>query len=449
MYRQPKTTGMVTLVGLIFVIAGSDVWASPLAVTNTFQPDTPATADSVNQNFLDVENAVNDNDARITTNTTNIDGHETRILALEGLTGVTLQSVPIDCNADSNALINATINDNTSYLLTGMCNGPIIIFRKRNVVLQGASNNKTLDGVQLPPGIVSNPFAAIGIYESIAELRDLTADASNYVAGTGNPWGSGISTVAVGQNASARIYNTDIKGGDWALDVFRNGYAKTYETVTITGFNEFGIKAFYNSHVEVLNDITVTGRVGTTVSFPNAVTARFGSVLDIRGGGTITSPTGGASLSTYSIGAYNAGVVHVRSAITLNDGFEIGQVSHLRMEAGTISGNISCYESSHCRLRNVNQSGGEVWVARNGTLRVDGTSTIDTTGFLFRSTLGSNIGIRDSANITAPSIQVRSNATFYTQGCPDLNSSPINCDSQADQIVLVGTTINVAFGTCP
>jgi hypothetical protein len=262
------------LVGIVTI--SQNVYSG--SITDTFATGDTLTATHLNN----AKAAVNDND--------------TRISAIEARFGNQQnQEVNVDCNADADALKNLTIQDKTTYLLTGICNGPITIFRKRNVVLKGASSDKTVDGVQLPTGIVSNPFAAIGIYESIAELRDLTADASNYVAGTGNPWGSGVSTVAVAQNSSARIYNTDIKGGDWALDVFRNGYARTHETVTITGFNEFGISAYYNSHVEVLNDITVTGRVGTTDTFPSAISAGFSAAIDIRGGGTLTSPTGGAS----------------------------------------------------------------------------------------------------------------------------------------------------------
>lgn len=47
-------------------------FAGPLSVTNEFVADTPAIAADVNQNFSDVEAAVNDNDARITGNTLQI-----------------------------------------------------------------------------------------------------------------------------------------------------------------------------------------------------------------------------------------------------------------------------------------------------------------------------------------------------------------------------------------
>ena len=423
------------LVGIVTI--SQNVYSG--SITDTFATGDTLTATHLNN----AKAAVNDND--------------TRISAIEARFGNQQnQEVNVDCNADADALKNLTIQDKTTYLLTGICNGPITIFRKRNVVLKGASSDKTVDGVQLPTGIVSNPFAAIGMYESIAGLRDLTADASNYVAGTGNPWGSGVSTVAVAQNSSARIYNTDIKGGDWALDVFRNGYARTHETVTITGFNEFGISAYYNSHVEVLNDITVTGRVGTTDTFPSAISAGFSAAIDIRGGGTLTSPTGGASqwvppdyTAPIVIGVYNAGVVRVRSAITLVGGVEFGSGSLLRMDAGTLTGDISCYEGSHCRLQNVTHSGGYVWAARTASLRIGGTSTINTTGTGFTSLLGANIGIRDSANITATSIEVRKNATFYTGGSPNLNSSPINCDDRNNQINQGGTPSLIVFGSCP
>lgn len=426
-----KTLAKTTLIAGLICTSHS---VHPGPISQDFSPGERLTANRMNG----IWSAVNDNDARIT--------------AIESMLGNQQnQEIDVDCNLDADALMNLTIQDETTYLLTGTCNGPVSIYRKKNVVLKGASSDKTQDVVQLPAGIVSNPFAAIGIYESTVELRDITADSGNYVTGSGNPWGSGVSTVAVGQNASARIYNTDIKGGDWGLDVFRNGYVKTYETVTITGFNENGISAYYNSHVEVANDIIVTGRAGTTVDYPTATAAGYSSVLDIKGGGTIASPTGGAS--QYSIpvviGAYNAGAVRVRSPITLNGGVEIGGASLLRMDAGTLNGNIDSYDSSHVRLQNINHSGGYVWAGRNSTIRIGGASSIETTGTGFTSVLGSNIGIRDSATIMATSIQIRKNATLYIGGSPDLTNSPIFCDSQNDQVDLGGSPANVDLTGCP
>ncbi|MGD2173463.1 MAG: hypothetical protein PVI70_19375 [Gammaproteobacteria bacterium] len=426
-----KTFAKTTLIAGLICTSQS---VHPGPISKDFSPGEKLTANRMNG----IWSAVNDNDARIT--------------AIEAMLGNQQnQEIDVDCNLDADALKNLTIQDHTTYLLTGICNGPVTIYRKRNVVLKGASSDKTQDVVQLPPGIVANPFAAIGIYESIVELRDITADSGNYVAGSGNPWGSGVSTVAVGQNASARIYNTDIKGGDWGLDVFRNGYVKTYETVTITGFNENGVSAYYNSHVEVANDIIVTGRVGTTMNYPTATAAGYSSVIDIKGGGTIASPTGGSSQygSPVVIGAYNAGVVRVRSAITLEGGVEIGAGSLLRMDAGILTGNIDCYDSSHCRLQNISHSGGYVWAARNASIRIGGSSTIDTTGTGFTSTLGANIGVRDSASVTATSIQIRKNATFYTGGNPNLNNSPIFCDSRSDQVNEGGSPANVDLTGCP
>lgn len=45
------------------------VWASPVTIPNTFTSDTPAYADQVNDNFSAIKTAVDDNDARITANT--------------------------------------------------------------------------------------------------------------------------------------------------------------------------------------------------------------------------------------------------------------------------------------------------------------------------------------------------------------------------------------------
>ena len=73
MHKQAKhSTITLAIVGALALMSGSLATADSVTVTNTFVAGQPATAASVNQNFMDVETAVNDNDGRITTNTGNI-----------------------------------------------------------------------------------------------------------------------------------------------------------------------------------------------------------------------------------------------------------------------------------------------------------------------------------------------------------------------------------------
>ena len=187
---QRKFQSIFLVFGMALICPGA---AS--AVPNTFMAGDPIDADEMNTNFTDLEQrmaAIEDGDNQI---------------------------VPVDCTADPNAFLDPNpvpITDNTTYVLSGMCNGPIWISRKRNVIIEGDSAGVAKDdGVILPGGLTDNPFAAVGIWESNAELRNLTIDASAYVTNA-YPFNDTIAAVAVGQHAMARIYDVDIDGGDYA-----------------------------------------------------------------------------------------------------------------------------------------------------------------------------------------------------------------------------------------
>ena len=68
------------LISVVFVSVTSPAWAGSVTVPNTFVSGTPAKASEVNDNFSAVKSAVNDNDGRITTNTTNISNKQDRVI---------------------------------------------------------------------------------------------------------------------------------------------------------------------------------------------------------------------------------------------------------------------------------------------------------------------------------------------------------------------------------
>jgi len=66
------------------------------------------TGDRLTATMLEnIRDAVNDNDTRIT--------------ALQPGSG----QIPVDCSTNPDAFLNTPIEDNVTYTLTGMCNGPI------------------------------------------------------------------------------------------------------------------------------------------------------------------------------------------------------------------------------------------------------------------------------------------------------------------------------------
>ncbi|NOX76419.1 MAG: hypothetical protein GXP17_07370 [Gammaproteobacteria bacterium] len=60
------------LVAVSSVILGASAWAGSVTIPNTFTANTAAVADEVNDNFTAIKTAVDDNDARTTTNTQDI-----------------------------------------------------------------------------------------------------------------------------------------------------------------------------------------------------------------------------------------------------------------------------------------------------------------------------------------------------------------------------------------
>lgn len=424
-------------------------------VPNTFATGDPILASEMNANF---------------------DALDTRLLALEGSSS-TAQTINIDCDTDANAFANTTITDNTTYVLTGMCNGPIEVFRKRNVFIHGDATGTKDDGVMLQSGLTTNPYAAVAFWESSGELSNLTIDASNYVtAGSGYQWanaGALDGAVSVGQTSILRIYDTDILGGDYALNVYRSSYAKTYSNVNITGFNLAGVSASMNSHVELSDAISVIGNSSSTSSSPEVVTCGRNSHVDIKNGGTFTPATATTPDYPSSLSVYENGTIRVRSgsiqaafnerinassggqirilgntAVTTG-GIDANNGGQVRFENGTVAGGLDASDGSQIRFKNSSQSGGVVYANRNSVIRIDGSSSIDTTGYAFGAQHSSSMGFRDTVSVTGNPLGLYMNATAYIHDTVNFGNVGINCQARSNQLA-VGTNSTLGdLGSCP
>jgi hypothetical protein len=419
---------LISLIGLM--TAAQLAYSAP--ITDTYTEGDILTADTLRN----IKSAVNDND--------------TRIAAIAG--GA---DIAVDCSVDANAFINTTITDNTTYTLSGMCNGPIEVFRNRNVVIQGVDTNTKTDGIILPAGITTDPFAAIGVYESSIELSNLRLDASNYVSNS-YPWGTTyVGALNVGQQSIARVYDVDLVGGDYTLQSFRNAYVKTYSNVTVTGFNIGGISASYNSHVELNQSIQVVGLASTTSLYPEAVSASYNSSIDIKNGGTFTTPGSGSLTEQYAIAALHNSSIRVRDSGTanINGSLGAGHSSTVQIDGGAVLvGPIDAWDAGVIRFRDSSQSGGEVTALRLGLVRIYGSSSVDTTGFgSIWAGQGSSLSIRNTATVTSGSpISINTNSTLYTRGTVDLGSVGVTCQSQIDQVTISAGATNVgSLAGCP
>ena len=384
------------------------------AVPNTFMAGDPIDADEMNANFTDLEQ---------------------RLAPIEDEDN---QIVAIDCDADVNALATATIRDRTTYVLTGMCNGPIEIYRKRNVIIEGDANGVKDDGVFLPPGLLDNPFAAIGIYESNAELRNLKVDASNYV--TNNyAWNSSVNTVGV-QVAVVRLYDTDIVGGDRGLSVYRTGWVKVYDDgngSSVKDFNIEGVSSSAVSHVELNAYIEVTSTLTSTEQYPAALASYNNSTIDVRNGGIFTSPNifdpdpnDSNGYYNYAIDAGFGATVHVRASTNtseFNGHVEAYDSGIIRMLGNaTIHGYLGAYGGSNIEVRDTDQDSGVITASRNSSLRIRNGSSIS--GDISASS-SSHISIFDSVhsgsviNATDSSSVRINNSTFAGRISPRMSST--------------------------
>jgi hypothetical protein len=378
--------------------------------------------------------------------------------------------VDVDCTGtgDPDAFIGMSIADNTTYTLSGMCNGPIEVWKKRNVVITGndVTGAKT-DGIFLPGGLTTNPWSALGVWESSAEIRHLTIDASNYVAdGAGYLWPNpgALSAVEVGQMAILRIYDVDIKGGDYGLNVYRQSYAKAYSNVNITGFNLTGVSASNAAHVELSQPITVIGlSSGSTKQSAGAVSAERNSHVEIKNGGAFTAPVhssprypyslsanengsirvkeGGTSANfTSNLSAYSGGSIRVDGNATIaatdvdDEAISAGMGGIIRIANSSITGGVWSGENSTVRFENSSQSGGYIQLARNGTFRTGGASSINTIGFHFAGSTGASISLRDTTSVAGSPLNLSQYATVYIRDTVSFGGVGITCQSQVNQV---------------
>ncbi|MDJ0776724.1 MAG: hypothetical protein QNJ85_02600 [Gammaproteobacteria bacterium] len=375
MYRQPKTTGLTASVGLACMLIGGVAWASPLAVTNTFQANTPATAASVNQNFTDVENAVNDNDGRITTNTGDIADNFSRINDNEAAIGnnfsqldqrlsrvetAGLQTVAVDCNADSAALDNTVLTPNTEYVLTGICDGQIEVSGGSlgTIVIKGDANGSKDDGITLQAGATDpDTYAAVyGQYGVRLVLENLTIDASAY---------NGASDFFVGaigaySGSQVTIRDVDVVGGDYGIGAYNNGFAEISGDSSVTGFSANGLRSERSSVIRVYDTLSVIGATDSEHDSSDAIGAFSNGVIVIDDDGDANTSHTITAASGPNLSIVPGDNVSAVSA---------WQTSTIKMRDANITGVVWSGDGSLVDLRGVFQQDGYLNPYRNSVLR--------------------------------------------------------------------------------
>jgi len=95
------------LISLLVIAASHAVYADNATIPHAFTANTPAKADEVNANFSAVKSSIDDNDARITTNTTSISNVST---------ATTVNASAITANAAAISTNTTAIDQNTNAI---------------------------------------------------------------------------------------------------------------------------------------------------------------------------------------------------------------------------------------------------------------------------------------------------------------------------------------------
>jgi len=428
MHKQSKHVGITTVIfGAMALLSGSVAMADTLDVP-PFVAGNLATATSVNTAFETVESSVNDNDGRITS-------IEQRLVPLENsLNG---EVVTVDCSTDSAALKNLTLTPNTTYTLTGICDGQIIVGAGLGTINIESDGTGGPDGITLQAGETDadTVFAAIygnnGVRLILTNLV-ITVDSSYnavddlYIAGVGSYWG-----------ARVILDQVSVVGGDEGISAYNNGMISVWEGVTITGFRDAGIKASRASVIRVNDPVTVTGGSNQEGTNSEAIVGLDGGVVAMTGGGTITPASGtgiSAALETSAaISAFRNGVITV-SDITLNGSVWSGESSTVDLRNVTQSGgNLDIYRNSVLRVRASNVSGAAgdvIWAGAFSTIRMDDT------------TIGNASGTETINLYSYGIIDLR-----VLSGTMDMNFRDINC-SDPRSVRLFGAISNQGNISC-
>ncbi len=413
------------------------------AVPNIFSAGEPAVAARINENFSDLDQRV-------------IDLGQ---LAADQSNGIN-QDVALDCGADPNAFLNAPINSHTTYILTGMCNGPIWIEDRRNITIQGDGAGVKNDGIILQAGLTEHPYGALGVWDSKAiVLDDLVLSAVNYVS-KAYSFGNNVATLSAGNQSKISVSNVDFIGGDYSVNVYHQAHLRLGAGNTVTGFNRAGLSADTGAMIRTMNDITVTGIVGTsTDNYIKAVNATTNGIIQIRNGGTFTagSTTNTVDSSGYPI--YPAAVwigenatlkVNNNSNPTVfNGAVEAGYSAVIKISGNTtIHGVLGAYHSSTIRVDNIVQDGGEIWAGDGGYLRVESSTLTpeDTDSYpdsisLYRS---GRARINNSTlNLGGNNISAGGFSVLNLRGTTNLGTDGVDC-SESRNVSISGT---VTLGT--
>lgn len=331
--------------------------------------------------ILDSAAAIQDNAADIAGNLEQLQGARTDLIGLEECVS-DLEAAPpgsgddgsrdfvlVDCNLNPNALLDPPINgyfpDNTTYGLVGRCNGPLYV-TEDEVYFEGNSPDAA---IVLPPGdaTAASNGAVFGDGAHNLQIRNLTIDALawNSVVNEGTE-----SAGVYARNAFVRVIDSDILGGEYGINPFRDAVVRLQGTVNVTDFLNVGISAGDHSLVTTRGQVNIATSI-TEGNFIIGLELYRGGNMDFRRGVTVSLPPGDQFPFPRAVAASNNSHLRIRQSGQVNIGGNASMRSNstLAMLGGILAGNLDLEQGSSAQLFGVIQNQGSNLFSGNSNLQ--------------------------------------------------------------------------------
>lgn len=333
-------------------------------------------SDRVDRNSADIRtNAghIADNFSAINSNAADIANLDARISDLEAGAGAGGERfrVEVDCIDDSDALLNPPIGgyfaENTTYEISGACNGPIVVNQDRvHFVGVDPAAAIVLPANTPDPGI----GAVFGDGAHDLRLANLLIDASAWAS----PMGEAQQVGGIyARNAFVRVIDSDVVGGSYGINPYRNAIVRLQGEVNVSEFYNAGISAGDQSLITTRGQVNI----GTSIAagqYLVAVEAYRIGLVDLRGGLRVSLPPENeeSDFEPIAIYANDNSTVRVRSGGVVDvSGYVFAENrSQVDLEEGSYNGEFGI-EGGSLELVGTRLTG-EIGLSRGGLLVADG-----------------------------------------------------------------------------
>ena len=344
--------------GLVFGISG---YESAAAYDYDAIKDLQTKVKRLKKKVKRNSNNIGDNFTLIQDNRTQLQNLDSRVTDLEISPptgdGSTRTFVDIDCSENPDVLLSAPINgffpDNTTYNLSGACNGPLYV-TEDGVRFVGVSVDAS---IVLPAGITNASDGAVfGDGAQDLRFQNLTIDASAWNSGANQ----GVESAGVyARNAFVRIIDSDVIGGEYGINPFRNATIRLQGTVNVTEFLNVGVSAGDQSVITTRGQVNISSTV-TEGNFMTGIEIYRGGNIDFRNGVTVSLPEPTGPLFPFAVIGTNGSHLRVRSAgnVEINGRINMRGNTSLDLQGGNYFSGIDLSQGAIAQVSNIVQIDG-------------------------------------------------------------------------------------------